>query len=556
MNENIRALLAQASELLKANVVPPCAPDAEPPVRLALFCQPQQNPFGILQELYGGNLAPLNRAFYSGFHCVVSGGEAAAFFLTDSGERTPATAEALAERLGGFDSSRAPMHCEIELPNPALKGVELHVIASSDDYESIDWLEEITAYDGVLFVLRATALLAMAERKALRPLLRDARNVTDVLLIDNNMLQEDDRPDVDATLNSFLKGRAGVFRLPGTDAAALREKISAMPGRLQELRKLRAQRMEIVALRRACEAADVHLAALTAEEDHLEELLQMLNEKAVELPTRQEMACRRARLRYISSMRANMMTQLSDFYQNIMSRLEKDITDENAKDVDSLGDILPGYISSQWNNAIEAIAEQMREQMQEISQDLQDYLGKEIQEFLSEGMDPNMILAMLGTAEMYYGSAPKGQVDEKGFHVEVSPPTTSSYSTFCTIKTAVSVCCMSAFSPVLGLAVGIFSGAALFKQRKEEKIEHTRQAYLDASKKMCADAYDESVKLLEVSCSELERNINQSVEKCYQTVMNDMIQAITARKQDHQDHKAQIAAITELKGQMEKQLQE
>ena len=38
--------------------------------------------------------------------------------------------------------------------------------------------------------------------------------------------------------------------------------------------------------------------------------------------------------------------------------------------------------------------------------------------------------------------------------------------------------------------------------------------------------------------------------------MNDMIQAITARKQDHQDHKAQIAAITELKGQMEKQLQE
>lgn len=553
MNDTIQETLAQASELLKVNVVPSGEVGADLPVRVALFCQPQQNPFGILHELFGG-LAPLNRALFSGFHCVITSGDGPNFFLTDSGERAPITGEELAEKLSGFESSLALTACEIELANPALKNVELHVIASGEDYEDIDWLEEITKFDSAMFVLSATALLSMAERKALRPLLRDAKEALSIVLVNNNLVLDEDRGDIDSMLNNFLKGRVDAYHLPAESAAELRGMIGALSQRLDELRKLRARRVGIVALRRACEAADARLAALNAEDDRLEELLQVLNEKVLALPNRQEAACRRARMRFISGMRVDLTARLSRFHQDLLEKLQSEI--ENDEDVEGLGDILPGYISSQWNNAIEQIGEQMRSMTQEMTEELQDYLDKDIREYLADGVDTELVKTMFGAAEMYYGDILKAQINEGRFHAEPIQESTTSFASFSTIKTAVGLCLLVAVNPLMGIAIGALSGAAVLKHRKHERIEKSREAYLKASKEMCTEIYDESIKMLDTACSALGHSLNQNVESCYQKVMEGMVQAISARRQDRSDRKEQTDATMELKRQLEKLLQE
>lgn len=544
--ENIVALLQKASELTGIKLTTPDILATNPPIHVSLIGQPQQNLFGILNEL-AGDLVDLNRPLYRSFRCTISFGEEKVRAF-QNGEMTDTTMSDLAQMLSQFDNAAAPMLCEIQLPHESLKNVNLRLISSGKDYADVDWEQILMESDYCYFTLTATALLSMCERKVLRDhLLPEIPDQLGILTVNDHLILSADRGDIDASLNRFFKGQVPVLSTTEEDFSLLAE-IEKMASNLADYRQPRAERSVRLCLKKAIHQLDLQIQVLSEDSETLEEALAILEEKARTLPSHMKTASRRARMQYTSQMKMDITEQASEFHHALKEQVQKDIA--KRKDIAELQSVLPKYITSQWESEIERLKGYIEEQVAKMQAGLDAYIEKDICDYVKSGVDMAMADYIFCLTNMYgkeeiVTNTPAFKYVDKGYRYLLRP-TSPEYKV---IAGGVAILMFS--HPLLA------TGAALMlvKKQRSNMLEENRQGLIEAADKMSKEIFDQVVVQLDNTIKTIEDNLNTAVEDCYQKIMDTMVQALTDRKHDQNSYADKLEQLNAIKTEMAALLQ-
>lgn len=544
--ENIVALLQKASELTGIKLTIPDILATNPPIHVSLIGQPQQNLFGILNEL-AGDLVDLNRPLYRSFRCTISFGEEKVRAF-QNGEMTDTTMSDLAQMLSQFDNAAAPVLCEIQLPHESLKNVNLRLISSGKDYADVDWEQILMESDYCFFTLTATALLSMCERKVLRNhLLPEMEGQLGILTINDHLILSADRSDIDASLNRFFKGQVPVLSTAQEDFSLLAE-LEKMASNLADYRQPRGERSVRLCLKKAIHQLDLQVQVLSEDSEALEDALAILEEKARALPSHMKTASRRARMQYTSQMKMDITEQASNFYQALKEQLQKDV--EKRKDIAELQDVLPGYIVSQWDNEVAQLQRHIEQQVAQMQNGLHEYIESDIRSYIESGVDLAMADYIFCLTNMYGSKDIVAQTPTFAFEEKTNVFKSLLSSGETTLMTAaVGILILS--HPLLG------AGAAMLglKKQKKKLLAENRQGLLEAADKMSRELFDQVVVNLDSTVKSLEDNLNTAVETCYQKIMDTMVQALTDRKHDQNSYADKLEQLNAIKTEMAALLQ-
>lgn len=549
MNGNTEAIVTlfqNASDLTGVKLTPPDALTNDLPVQVSLIGQPQQNLFGILNEL-AGDMADLNHPLYRSFRCTISFGEEKVCVF-HNGKMTDTTVSDLAQMLSQFDNAATPVLCEIHLPCESLKNVNLRLLSSGKDYADVDWEQVLIESDYCYFTLTATALLSMCERKVLRNhLLQEMPEQLGILTINDHLILSADRGDIDASLDRFFKGQVPVFSTTQEDFSLLAE-MEKLASNLADYRKSRGERSLRLCLKKAIHQLNLQVQVLSEDSEALEDALAILEEKARALPSHMKTASRRARMQYTSQMKMDITEQASNFYQALKEQLRKDL--ENRKDIAELQNVLPGYISSQWENEITQLQMYLEQQVALMQGGLQDYIEGDIRSYIESGVDMAMADYIFCLTNMYGNKSIVSQTPDFTFEGETNVFKSLLSSGQTTLMTAaVGILILS--HPLLG------AGAALIglNKQKQKLLAENRQGLLEAADKMSKELFDQVVVNLDNTVTSLEGNLNATVETCYQKIMDTMVQALTSRKHDQNSYADKLEQLNAIKTEMAALLQ-
>lgn len=544
--ENIAALLQKASDLTGIRLAAPAALSNDLPIQVSLIGQPQQNLFGILTGL-GEILAELDCPMYRSFRCSICYG-AETVRVVENEVMTDTTAAELARLLTQYDSAAAPVVCEIRLPNEALQDVRLQLVSSGRDYEDVDWEEVLKDSDYCYFTLTATALLAMCERKVLRNhLLPEMGEQLGVLTVNDHLLVSADRAEIGNSINRFFKGQVRCFSTSDEEFSLLTELEKLAIG-VREYRRARGERAIRLCLKKAVHELDLQMQALSEDSEALEEAMAILEEKARKLPSHMKTASRRARMQYTSQMKMDITEQASGFYQALKEQMQKDIACRN--DIVQMQDILPGYIVSQWEYEIAQLQAHIEQQAAQMQKGLHGYIENDIRSYIESGVDMAMADYIFCLTNMYGSKEVISEVPDFEFTSETNVFKSLLSSGETTVMTA-AIGLFMLSHPLLG------AGAAMigFNKQKKKLLAENRQGLLEAADKMSKEIYDQVVVQLDGMVSTLEDNLNQSVEACYQKMMDTMVQALTDRKRDRNSYTDKLEQLNAIQNEMAALLQ-
>lgn len=541
---NAAQLILNAAQLTGVSLTVPEQLNDDMPLQVTVIGQPQQNLFGALRELHGG-MDALDRAFFRGYHCLLSSGEMERVTVIHGEERTETTGAGLADILSQLNSSGAPVICEVELPNSAFQKCHIRVIASSNDFEELDWTDILTHTDYCFVALTSTALLSMCERKVLRKwLLPEMKGALGILLTNDNLILDEDRADIQASLDKFFQGSVPFFPVPAEDSGALAQIMAELPTQVAKLRALRRARTASLLLRCAKEAVELQSEILSSDSEQLEEAIELMKEKAKALPARQESACRRARMQYTSRMKVDASERIASFHQRITEKLRSEIN--QGENIQEMQNILPRYISDQWNAEAERIMEDIKCSVQEMQRDLTRYVEKDIRDYIASGADGRIADYVFHLTDLY--SAANFQADESAFRFEEEKDN-SKLKKYGVIASGVALVLMA--HPFIGAGLALY-GAKKFQKAEQAKVlSSNREALIASAEEMCRDTYDEMVVWMDGIIASVETNLNACVQECYQRIMDAMTQALNNRKHDQSDHADQLSALTALKADID-----
>lgn len=547
MNSKIQLCVQKLAEELQLAIDLPTPNEANQPIRIAVIGQPAQNLFGVLSEFIEG-LKPLNTMILRGYHCIIRHGDSQEYAICKDGDRLPITAEVLAAKLGEFAAITETLECEITLENPLLKNLTLEVFASSEEFEDVNWSEILSNTHYFLFTLSSTALLAMAERKILRQrILPYTNECLGILLTQDNLVPDEAREEIDASINGFFKGAAKVYRLPEMDADAIRSLLDELSRRPAEMEEKRLHRASLIQLRELLEAAQTRAEVLSSDTEQLDEAIHTMSAKAKQLPGRQESACRRARMQYIAKLKLEMSEKVSSFHQQLVEKLTGEI--EASEVVDDLPEILPRYVSDQWNLMMQNIKNNIEAKLAEMSDSLTVYMEKDFREFIQDGMNAKLSDYLFSVVEMY---SPK-VMDESMFHYQQTGDK-SKLKSYGAIASGVALVLMS--HPIIGAAVAVFGSKYFRKEGAKQSIENNKRALITAVEDMSREASDEAEVMLTQTFATVEAKLAENVEEAYQKMMDMMVQALNRKKQDRANYGEQLEALNALKQEAEQVLAE
>lgn len=546
-NSKIQVYAQKLADELQLAISLPAASEANHPVRIAVIGQPTQNLFGVLGEFIDG-LEPLNTMILRSYHCAIRYGDARKYAICKGDEKFPVTPEALATKLGEYTAISEMVECEITLESPLLKNVTLELFASSEEFEDIDWSETLSSAHYFLFTLSSTALLAMPERKVLRKkLLPHAGDCLSILLTQDNLVPDEARKEIDASLNSFLKGAAKVFRLPETDADTVRSLLDEVSGQTAEMEEKRLLRASLIQLRELLEAAEMRVNILSSDTEQRDEAIYALSAKAKLLPGRQESACRRARMQYIAKLKLEMNEMVSKFHQELIEKLRDEI--EASETVDDLPEILPRYVADQWHLMMENIKNRIEEKLVEMNEGLTYYMENDFRDFIQDGMDTKLSEYLFSVVEMYSPEV----TDESMFHYQQIRDRTKLKS-YGAIASGVALVLMA--HPIIGAAVAVFGSKYIRKTGEKQALESNKKALVTAVETMSREAADEAEIMLTQTFASVEAKLAESVEEAYQKMMDMMVQALNRKKQDRANYGEQLEALNTLKQEADQLLAE
>lgn len=547
MNSKIQLCAQKLAEELQLAIDLPTPNETNQPIRIAVIGQPAQNLFGVLSEFIEG-LEPLNTMILRGYHCIIRHGDSQEYAICKDGDRLPITAEVLAAKLGEFAAITEKVECEITLENPLLKNLTLEVFASSEEFEDVNWSEMLSSTHYFLFTLSSTALLAMAERKILRQrILPYTNECLGILLTQDNLVPDEAREEIDASIDGFIKGAAKVYRLPEMDADAIRSLLDELSRRPAEMEEKRLHRASLIQLRELLEAAQTRAEVLSSDTEQLDEAIHTMSAKAKQLPGRQESACRRARMQYIAKLKLEMSEKVSSFHQQLVEKLTGEI--EASEVVDDLPEILPRYVSDQWNLMMQNIKNNIEAKLAEMSDSLTVYMEKDFREFIQDGMNAKLSDYLFSVVEMY---SPK-VMDESMFHYQQTGDK-SKLKSYGAIASGVALVLMS--HPIIGAAVAVFGSKYFRKEGAKQSIENNKRALITAVEDMSREASDEAEVMLTQTFATVEAKLAENVEEAYQKMMDMMVQALNRKKQDRANYGEQLEALNAMKQEAEQVLAE
>lgn len=510
------------------------------PVHITLIGQPQQNLFGILNSIFEG-FGHLDRTLMRGYRCEVLFGESEKAVILHGDEYDETTYESLADSLCRLDRTGIPVICELTFRLEALKNFRIQIIASDNDFEEVDWEKVLMDSDYCFFTLSSTALLAMSERKALRScLLPNIKDALGIVLTNDHLILDDDRADIDASLEKFFGDDVPYFRMPEETEGAILRKMEELADDVENLRELRKKRTDKLLLSKAAHEVELQMEVLSSNSERLDEAIELLKEKAKSLPARKESACRRARMRYTSKMKVDAAEQLSGFHQSLMKKIRDEVS--KGEDVAEMQGILPPYIGDQWNEESEKVLKDIRISAEEMQQDLNSYVEKDIRSYIESGADAQTADYVLRLTDLY--SKSEFCADGNTFKFEEKKDDTR-LKQYGVIASGIALVLLS--HPIIGAAVAVYGSHKVKQTGRNAFIESNRQSLIVASEDMCGEIYDDMVVWIDEVIASIEKNLMLCIEECYQKMMDTMVQALNNRKSDQSDYAEQNNALADIR---------
>lgn len=533
-------LMGRVSELTGTDFPIPAEAEDSLPVHITLIGQPQQNLFGVLNGIFGG-VEQLDRAFMRGYRCKVLFGESEKAVIVHGDEYLETTYESLADSLCRLDRTGIPAICELTFHLEALKRFQIQIIASDNDFEEVNWEKVLMDSDYCFFTLSSTAVLAMSERKVLRNcLLPNIKDALGIVLVNDHLILDDDRADIDASLEKFFGGSVPYFRIPEGKESVILRKMEELADEAKNLRELRKKRTDKLLLSKALHEVEVQMEVLSSNSERLDEAIELLKEKAKSLPARKESACRRARMQYTSKMKVDAAERLSRFHRSLMEKIRDEVS--KGEDVAEMQGILPSYIGDQWNEESEKILKDIRISAEEMQRDLSNYVEKDICSYIESGADAQTANYVFRLMDLYAKS--EFHADENAFKFEEKKDDTK-LKRYGVIASGIALVLMS--HPIIGAAVAVYGSHKVKQTGRKAFIETNRQSLIKASEDMCGEIYDDMMVWIDGVVASIEKNLTLCIEECYQKIMDTMVQALNNRKSDQSDYADQNDALVELR---------
>ena len=556
--KTIDALLREVSELTLEPLEMPTLPDRTEPLDVLLIGQPQQNPFGAANKIFGG-LAALDAMMFRSFFCTFAYGEETKIFVEVDDMQTQTTAESLVQMLLTVDSAKAVLRCKIEMNCPVLKKIRLNIAASGYDYEDFDAVEVLSSHDFYLFTLTATALFSACEKRFLNEvLLPNATDATAFLVLNSNLLLEKDRNDVDEKLKSFLPADAPIFFVADADEEKLSAQLEVQADNLQNLRDKRQARVQKLLLNKALSAVNLQIEALTLDGEKLDGIIARLTSKSKELPKRQESIFRRARTAYTLKIQIDIVERLTAFNQRLLEKIRDKV--QQSQDVGEMRKLLPNHIRDLWKNETDQVQSEIYNSFQALQKNLEGMIEKNLREFLNDEATQNIDFDLAAAMTQTYESDDNHvSVDNRARpnffdadSAEFTPTQVdkdSNLKCYGVVAAGVALALMS--HPIVGTAIAVFGSRSVKQEQDARFLAESKDALIVAAKNMSNELYDEACRWIKDGLAQTDQNLSECIAACCQNVMTELLKALNDQKQIGGDYARRLDKLTEAKQQLE-----
>ena len=538
LTENREELFAKIEDMIGEPLPALDFPKDDEKTVISIFGEPQQNLIGLLLKQAGISNA-LDGSFMHGYRGTITYGEEEKIVYIDGDKRVETSADSLAEMLSAFGETGIPVIFEMTLPCEVFKGITIRVVASDNEFDDITYDDAVLNSDYCFMTLRAMALLAMSERRFLRKvLLPGMEKKFGVLVLDAEMIPENGRQDIVASLDSFFKGEVPICyatEKPESFAGAI-EEVKADADALREARKERIRDREVYYAKAGIKKA---IEEFTEEDEKLEDAIELLREKAKALPSRQETASRRCRMKYLSPLQVEYSGTLSDFYKVITDKLHEEI--EKGTDIEKMQSIIPGYLSNEWNRETDRILKAIKVSLDDMERYLVSYIENDIRDFLQDGNNVDTASYMIRLTNLYPEACFKKESGQISVEKAKDRTMLKKGGTI-----AMGVGALLLGHPLIGAGVAIYG---LVKGGSGEALkakEQDRQSLTAAADKLCTEYYESAVEWLESIFREMNDNMNNAIQEIYTKMMEGMLSVIRTRQDDIEARSKNLEELKQL----------
>lgn len=520
-------------------------------LNVLLIGSPQQNLLGVMNELLG-EMNQLDCPMMSGYRGSFVYGESKAAFQTDSGSPVATDMGNLAEKLKKYNKSSVQHQFTVTFDSPVLKGCAIHVLASDSDFEDVNWNAELSRADYILFAMSSTALLSMAERKALRNwLIPYMGSAYGIILTNDNLILEDDRKDINASLQSMFNGEVTIFRTPETDIHRLADVIDSLKKDVAGCHEKRNSRAERLFLTNAKNAVELQLKVFSENKADIEETVSAIKESIQKLPSRQKSAFRYARMQYISPSKLDAAETINGFQKDINNKLKEEI--EREQNPGDLSDILPSYIADAWRNQADVLFENIQKETASMQKDLQVYIEKDIRNYIEGCVGGERADYVYALTEKYFKITDSFVIhDEDNQFLYDAPKDNTKAKYYGVIASGIALVLFS--HPVVGIAVATIGSKKIKKSSELQLNEDKRNALYSACEELNREYHSDMMAWLDSVFDSVEANIKASVDECYQKMVDSIVQALNKRMTDQNDYEEKLSELHKLKEEIDVQL--
>lgn len=512
---------------------------------------PQQNLMGVMNELLG-EMEQLDCPMMSGYRGSIVYGDSKAVFQTDFGTPVATDMDDLAEKLKRYNKGSVQHQFTVTLESPILKGCAMHILASDSDFNDVNWNAELSSNDYILFAMSSTALLSMAERKALRNwLIPYMGSLYGIILTNDNLILEDDRKDINASLQSMFNGEAEIFRTPETDIRKLADRINALKKDVESCHRKRDKRSERLFLLNAKNAVELQLKIFSENKADIEETVAAIKESAQKLPMRQKSAFRYARMQYISPSKLDATETINSFQRDINDKLKGEI--EREQNPGDMPDILPSYIADAWRNQADILFESIQKETSSMQKDLQVYIEKDIRNYIEGCVGGERADYVYALTEKYFKITDSFVIhDEDNQFLYDAPKDNTKAKYYGVIASGIALVLFSL--PVIGIAVATIGSKKIKKYSELQVNEDIRNALYSACEELNREYYSDMMVWLDSVFDSVEGNIKASVDECYQKMVDSIVQALSKRMTDQNNYNEKLSELKALKDEIDAHL--
>lgn len=524
---------------------------ADNSVNVLVIGNPQQNLFGVMNEIFGG-LDPLDSPMMSGYRGTIVYGDSNSVFKTDNGSPEAVDMNVIAEDLKKYNKNSVQHRFTVALNNPKLKDCAIHVLASDLDFEDINWNAELSKADYVLLTMNSTALLSMAERKAIRNWLAPyASDAYGIILTNDNLILEDDREDIDESLNSMFHGSVGVFRMPETDAEKLADLLNTLKTKATEIHEKRDKRAERLLLINAKKAVELQLKVFSENKADIEASTEAIKESVQKLPGRQQAAFRYARIQHISSTKIEASEMINDFQRQLDEKLNQEI--EQDENPDEMSEILPSYIADAWRSEANLVFEMIQGKMAAMQRDLQAYIDRDIRNYIEGCVGGDTADYVYALLEKYFKIEDTFVIqDGDNQFLYDAPKDNTKAKYYGAIASGIALILFS--HPIIGIAVATIGSKKIRKNSVLQLDVEKKKALIQASEELNKEYFSDMQTWIEELFDSVEDNIRASIDDCYQKMIDQIVQSLNKRVMDQNSYEEKLAELQALKQEIDNRL--